>query len=76
MGLILSDSSGWKHKDGQEEEIRSEFIGKRLMGLSFILLDEQRNSRLTCSRYFQYFKERNACEVCLKIQFLPQRTIV
>jgi hypothetical protein len=39
MGLILSDSSGWVHKDKQEEEIRSDFTEKGLMVLPFILLD-------------------------------------
>ena len=51
MELILSNSSGWKHKNEQEEEIRSEFTEKGLMVLAFILLDEQRNSRFTCSRF-------------------------
>jgi hypothetical protein len=51
MELILSNSSGWNHKNEQEEEIRSEFTEKGLMVLSFILLDEQQNSRFTCSRF-------------------------
>jgi len=61
MGLILSGSGGWKHKDGQEEEIRSEFTGKGLMGFSFILLDEQRNSRLTCSRFISNIPKNEMC---------------
>jgi hypothetical protein len=76
MELILSDSSGWKHKNEQEEEIRSEFTEKGLMVLSFILLDEQQNSRFTCSRFIFSIPKHEICQVRLKIQFLPQRMIV
>jgi len=48
MELIPSESSGWKHKNKQEEEIRSEFTEKGFMVLTLILLDEQRNSRFNC----------------------------
>jgi len=34
MELILSDSSGWKRKNEEEEELRSEFTENGLMVLS------------------------------------------
>jgi hypothetical protein len=51
MGLTLSDGSGWVHRDEQEEEIRSKFTERKLMVLFFILLDEERYGRFTCSRF-------------------------
>jgi hypothetical protein len=50
------ESSWWNHKDEQEEEIRSKFTEKGLMVFSFILLDEERNSRFTCSSLFSVFQ--------------------
>jgi hypothetical protein len=50
-GIILSERSGCIRKDEQEEEIRSEFTENGHMVLSFILLDEQRNGRFTCSSF-------------------------